>query len=114
MRWLSFITFHFVCFGWIFFKCCELLKMLTNMIYQITHDFSFSVWGAFYNNYKSVLCDDPAGSGPCMRSMTTMLINDCEIEKVPLAGYLAAFFIFVIVYGFFKSSEPVMPIYLQF
>jgi hypothetical protein len=25
------------------------------MIYQITHDFSFSVWGAFFNNYKPVL-----------------------------------------------------------
>jgi hypothetical protein len=24
------------------------------------------------------------------------------------------FFVFVIIYGYFKSSEPVMPIYLQF
>jgi hypothetical protein len=35
-------------------------------------------------------------------------------HKVPLAGYLTIFFLFVLLYGFFKSSEPVMPIYLQF
>jgi hypothetical protein len=84
------------------------------MIHQIAHDFSFSVWGAFFTNYKPVLAmialafaihaipDDYADN----------LIG--RFQKVPMAAYITIFFIFVIVYGYFKSAEPVMPIYLQF
>ena len=37
-----------------------------------------------------------------------------RFNKVPMPVYIALFFVFVIIYGYFKSSEPVMPIYLQF
>jgi len=37
-----------------------------------------------------------------------------KITKVPLVVYITLFFLFVIVYGYFKSAETVMPIYLQF
>ena len=37
-----------------------------------------------------------------------------RVKLVPMPVYLVIFFLFVIVYGYFKSSEPVMPIYLQF
>jgi alginate O-acetyltransferase complex protein AlgI len=108
-----FITFHFVCFCWIFFKAAN-LEDANRMVYQITHDLSFGVWAAFFENYKSVVWmiflafvlhaipDDFADR----------LIG--RFQRIPLPVYMTIFFIFVIVYGFFKSAEPVMPIYLQF
>jgi D-alanyl-lipoteichoic acid acyltransferase DltB (MBOAT superfamily) len=107
------ITFHFVCFCWIFFKA-ESFDIAMNMIHQITHDFSWSVWDGFFANYKSVLF---------MISIAYLLhaIPDNSADKLmdrfpkmPLVGYVAIFFAFVILYGYFKSAEPVMPIYLQF
>jgi len=107
------ITFHFVCFCWVFFKAGT-LEDASNMIYQITHDLKFNVWNAFFNNYRPVII---------MIALAFLLhaIPDDYADKiigrfhrVPMPVYIALFFVFVIVYGFFKSAEPVMPIYLQF
>ncbi len=107
------ITFHFVCFCWVFFKAASLDDAF-NMIYQITHDFSFSVWDAFFDNYWPVLL---------MIALAFMLhaIPDDYADKligrfklIPMPVYIALFFLFVIIYGYFKAAEPVMPIYLQF
>jgi len=107
------ITFHFVCFGWIFFKTAS-FSDASNMIHQIMHDFSFSVWEAFFDNYKSVL-------GMIGLALVLHAIPDdyagkmiSRFQKIPLVAYITVFFLFVIVYGFFKAAEPVMPIYLQF
>ena len=107
------ITFHFVCFGWVFFKAAS-LEDASNMLYQITHDFSFSVWKAFFNNYKPVL-------GMIALALLLHAIPDdyadkviAGFRKIPMPVYIALFFVFVIIYGYFKSAEPVMPIYLQF
>ena len=84
------------------------------MLHQITHDLKFNVWDAFFNNYWPVLA---------MIALAFVLhaIPDNYADKlisrvklVPMPVYLVIFFLFVIVYGYFKSSEPVMPIYLQF
>jgi alginate O-acetyltransferase complex protein AlgI len=107
------ITFHFVCFCWVFFKAEE-YDIAISMLHQITHDFSFSVWNAFLGNYWPVLV---------MMVIAYLLhaIPDEYADKViggfqriPLVAYMLVFFAFVILYGYFKSSEPVMPIYLQF
>ena len=107
------VTFHFVCFTWIFFKA-ENFDTALAMIHQITHNFSFDVWQGFYGNYSPVIW---------MMLLAFLLhaIPDNYADKlidrfhrVPMFGYITIFFIFVIVYGFFKSAEPVMPIYLQF
>jgi D-alanyl-lipoteichoic acid acyltransferase DltB (MBOAT superfamily) len=107
------VTFHFVCFCWVFFKAASLDDAF-NMLHQITHDLKFNVWDAFFNNYWPVLA---------MIALAFVLhaIPDNYADKlisrvklVPMPVYLIIFFLFVIVYGYFKSSEPVMPIYLQF
>jgi hypothetical protein len=84
------------------------------MIYQITHDFSFSVWGAFFENYHPVLYMIALAAflHAIPDSWPDRVIN--KLQRIPLPVYIAVFFAFVIVYGFFKSAEPVMPIYLQF
>jgi alginate O-acetyltransferase complex protein AlgI len=107
------ITFHFVCFGWVFFKAAD-FQTATAMLYQVTHNFSLSVWPGFVDNYWSVLT---------IMTLAFLLhaIPDNYAEKmigrfqrIPLTAYIAIFLGFVILYGYFKSSEPVMPIYLQF
>ncbi len=108
-----FITFHFVCFGWIFFKAAD-FTVANNMIHQITHDFSFSVWGAFFANYKPVLAMMLLAGllHAIPDNYADRIIN--RFPKIPMLAYLAVFFVFVLLYGAFKSAEPVLPIYLQF
>lgn len=107
------ITFHFVCFCWIFFKSATLDDAF-NMIHQITHDFSFSVWDAFFNNYWPVLA--MIGGAFLLHAIPDNYADKLisRSGKLPMPVYIALFFVFVIIYGYFKSSEPVMPIYLQF
>jgi D-alanyl-lipoteichoic acid acyltransferase DltB (MBOAT superfamily) len=108
-----FITFNFVCFCWIFFKS-DSFETAGQMIYQITHDFDAGAWSAFFNNYKTVL-------GMMLLAALMHAIPDnfadkliARFNKVPLPVYMVIFFVFVLVYGYFKAAEPVMPIYLQF
>jgi alginate O-acetyltransferase complex protein AlgI len=107
------LTFHFVCFAWVFFKTPD-FDTATTMLYQITHNFSLSVWPAFFSNYETVLY---------IMALAYVLhtIPDnfadrmiARFQRVPLIAYLFIFFAFVFLYGYFKSAEPVMPIYLQF
>jgi D-alanyl-lipoteichoic acid acyltransferase DltB (MBOAT superfamily) len=107
------LTFHFVCFCWIFFKAAD-FHIANDMIHQIRYNFSFSVWGAFYANYKAVLF---------MIVLAGILhaipdnLADRMIERfprIPMVAYLAIFLAFALLYGAFKTAEPVLPIYLQF
>ncbi|MGB4774614.1 MAG: MBOAT family O-acyltransferase [Daejeonella sp.] len=107
------ITFHFVCFCWIFFKATDLNAGMV-MIRQIVYNFDLSVWTAFFNNYKPVL-------GMLLLAALLHAIPDSladqmigRFKRVPLIAYIIAFFAFVVVYGYFKSAEQVLPIYLQF
>ena len=107
------VTFHFVCLGWVFFKA-ENFETATAMLNQIFYNFSFDVWGAFFGNYEPVIW-------MMLLAFILHAIPDNYADKlldrynkVPLIGYLSIFFLFVLLYGFFKSAEPVMPIYLQF
>jgi len=107
------ITFHFVCFCWIFFKASDLQAGMV-MIKQIVYDFKPSVWNAFFNNYKPVL-------GMLLLAGLLHAIPDSladkvigKFKRVPLIAYIALFFAFLVVYGYFKSAEQVLPIYLQF
>ena len=107
------LTFHFVCFAWIFFKA-EDLEIAKTMIYQIFNNFDISVFGPFYDNYKGVVW-------MILAAMVLHLIPDNLADKViartktiPIVVYILVFFLFLILYGYFKSAEQVMPIYLQF
>ena len=107
------LTFHFVCFAWIFFKA-EDLEITKTMIYQIFNNFDISVFGPFYDNYKGVVW-------MILVAMVLHLIPDNLADKIiartktiPMVVYILVFFLFLILYGYFKSAEQVMPIYLQF
>jgi D-alanyl-lipoteichoic acid acyltransferase DltB (MBOAT superfamily) len=107
------LTFHFVCFCWIFFKAADVDAALA-MIRQIFYAFSPEVWGAFFANYKPIL-------GMLLLAALLHAIPDTyadrlveKFQRAPLLGYITVFFVFVLVYGFFKSAEQVLPIYLKF
>lgn len=107
------ITFHFVCFCWIFFKAAD-FTAASAMLHQIMYDFSPGVWSGFYGNYKPVLFI-------MLLAYLLHLIDDnaadkmiSRINKVPLGAYVGIFLLFVLLYGAFKSSEQVLPIYLKF
>ncbi|MEI9959354.1 MAG: hypothetical protein WDM90_24245 [Ferruginibacter sp.] len=107
------ITFHFVCFCWVFFKAPD-FNSGVDMLYQISHNFSFSVWNAFYANYKEVLA--MIAIAACIHLIPDDFADRmiAKFTKIPMVAYIVAFFAFVLLYGFFKSSEQVLPIYLQF
>ena len=107
------LTFHFVCFAWIFFKA-EDLEIAKAMIYQIFNNFDISVFGPFYDNYKGVVW-------MILAAMVLHLVPDNLVDKIiartktiPMVVYILVFLLFLILYGYFKSAEQVMPIYLQF
>jgi D-alanyl-lipoteichoic acid acyltransferase DltB (MBOAT superfamily) len=109
----SIVTFHFVCFCWIFFKAAD-FDAATAMIKQIVANWDWSVWSAFFGNYFMIVY-------MLVLVMVLHLIPDGFIDtmlvrfrRIPLLFYVITFFVFVLIYGYFKSAEQVLPIYLQF
>ena len=107
------LTFHFVCLGWIFFKASS-FELAFQMIQQIVFDFSFDGITAFLENYGPVVM--MIGLGFVLHFMPDSLTENIKtgFEKIPVIGSVLVFLVFVAVYAYFKSSEPIMPIYLQF
>ena len=111
---MGFITFHVVCLCWIFFKSTDVATAL-QVITQITTQRSMEGFSLFIANYRIVFV---------MMALTVLLHaipDDYMTNKIQkmnsygLAAMLTGFFILLLVlYSYFKSSEPVMPIYLQF
>lgn len=107
------ITFHFVCFCWVFFHAKN-FELASVMLHQITSKLDLSVWSAFASNYWTVLA--MMGLAFILHAIPDRTADrfSIRIRKAPLVAYLIVFFMFVVLYGYFKSAEPVMPIYLQF
>ena len=107
------LTFHFVLFCWIFFKATDLNSAL-QFINQIMNNFTLEGVDVFYTNYKAVL-------GMILIGYLFHFIPDsvCEHiikrqEKFNMIYFILLFLGFLFLYSFFKSSEQIMPIYLQF
>lgn len=110
---MGLVTFHFVCFGWIFFRA-ENFETAISMIRQIFYNFDAGAFAPFYENYKKVVA-------MILLAMAIHLIPNDAAERfiskrktIPLIVYIVIFFLFLISYGYFKSAEQVLPIYLQF
>jgi len=107
------LTFHFVCFCWIFFKAKD-FAVAGSIIYKIQHDLAFDIWGRFWGNYHQVLIMIFLGMVLHFIPQKYSSIISSKLTKVGWVGFATIFILFVFVYGFFKSSEPIMPIYLKF
>lgn len=107
------LTFLFVCFCWIFFKALT-FDAAIGMIHQIGANYSLSVWPEFFDNYHNVIYLMLLGYGLHLipDNLPDRLMP--RMQKAPMVAYVVVFFVFLVVYAQFKSSVPVMPIYLQF
>jgi len=108
------ITFFFVNMAWIFFRT-ENLHTAKLMLYQIFFNFSIELIPAFLNNYKSVIT--MMLFAYFIHFIPENLIEKYVIKYLHKANLIVLIFIFIlflICYSQFKSSTPVMPIYLQF
>lgn len=106
-------TFHFVCFGWVFFKAEDFETAMT-MLNQIAYNFDWTLFKPFYDNYYAVVWMIVIAGALHLipDNLADRVIS--KMGAIPLVAYIVAFFVFLLVYGMFKSSEQVMPIYLQF
>lgn len=106
-------TFHFVCFCWIFFHA-ENFTTANEMIHQIRFQFDWAVIIQFFGNYKNVLWMILLGYilHALPETYTERIID--KLQNKPMIVFIIIFFVFLFIYGIFKSSEPVMPIYLKF
>lgn len=107
------LTFFFVCFCWIFFKSLT-FGAATSMVHQIFTNMSLSVWPEFWGNYHNVVWLMLLGYA--IHAIPDDFIDRMlpKYQKAPLLTYILVFVVFLFVYAQFKSSTPVLPIYLQF
>jgi len=108
------LTFVFVNVAWIFFRA-ENLHTAQIMIHQILFNFSLELIPSFIANYKSVLF--MMVFAYILHFIPDQLIDKYVIkylQKANLTLLIFIFIMFLMCYSQFKSSTPVMPIYLQF
>jgi len=108
-----FLTFHFVCFCWIFFKAQTLADAVL-ILKQIGTNLHPELIGALVAGYTGVvlmllvaflLHFTPARWGQAISR---------RLEPMPAWGYFVLFAVFMWIFIQTKTSEQVLPIYLQF
>lgn len=107
------VTFHFVCFCWIFFRAADLPTAM-QFIHQIQFEFTFTNSTSFVENYKIVLIMIAIGF---IIHLIPEAWADIFIEKqknYSIIYFVVITFLFLLLYSYFKSAQSVMPIYLQF
>ena len=107
------LTFHFVCFCWIFFRASDLPTAL-EFIHQIQYQFTLNNAFSFLENYKVALIMIAFGF---VIHLIPDTWADLLIEKqksFSIVYFVVITFLFLLLYSYFKSAQSVMPIYLQF
>jgi D-alanyl-lipoteichoic acid acyltransferase DltB (MBOAT superfamily) len=107
------LTFHFVCFCWIFFRA-ETLEEAQLVIHQILHNFTWVGVEKFVDNYKNVLLMMTLGYVLHLIPSKFSFNEWKWVKEKPVFFYVLFFILFLIAYSQLKSAESVMPIYLQF
>ncbi len=107
------ITFHFVCFCWIFFKASSFQDAQTILV-QIFTNFNGSAWKPMLNAYGIVFVVMLFGYIIHFfpKSYESLSVN--VLSKVTLVGRIAIMLIFIWIIIQVKQADQVMPIYLQF
>ncbi len=107
------ITFHFVCFCWIFFRCNTFHDSWI-LINRIAFNFRPDVAGALLNQYTLVFIMLVVAF--LLHSIPVKTENRFQlaIGKWPLAAMVSYFIICLYIAIQFKQAVPIRPIYLQF
>jgi D-alanyl-lipoteichoic acid acyltransferase DltB (MBOAT superfamily) len=107
------VTFHFVCFCWVFFKAST-FQDAWNLLHQVAFDFQPEVWLELYNGYTAVFWVMLLGFVLHFLPKRTEIFTEQSLAKVPVIANVVIMVIFFWILIQVKSSETMMPIYLQF
>ena len=109
--WL--ITFHFVCFCWIFFRA-EDMKIVGDMLTQIAYHFNGQIFLEFVQGYQTVCVLLIIGYGLHFTPKSIELKTENIIAKSPLLLKTAYVIIVIFTLVQFKSADIQPFIYFQF
>lgn len=107
------LTFHFVCFCWIFFKA-ETLEGSTIIIKQIVYNFNYKAIYELVVAYKYVLLLMLIAYILHFIPSTVERKTEWLFSKITFVGRLIVLLVVIWLAIQVKSAEQVMPIYLQF
>lgn len=107
------LTFHFVCFCWIFFKC-KTFNDADIILTQIFTNFNGGAWKALLDAYWIVLAIMLLGYIIHFVPKSYQYFSELVLSKITLVGRIAVILLFVWVIIQVKQADQVMPIYLQF
>ena len=107
------ITFHFVCFCWIFFKASS-FQDAGIIITQIFKNFNGAAWGPMLTAYGTVFGVMLLGYVIHFLPKSYEFISIKFLSKISMAGRIAILLIFIWIVIQVKQADQVMPIYLQF
>ncbi|UYQ92251.1 GDSL-type esterase/lipase family protein [Chitinophaga horti] len=106
-------TFHFVCFCWIFFHA-RTFDIALSLLHQVAYDFRGDLFVSVVSGYPAVFALMLAGFVLHFMPHLTWQKMELRLARLPLWGSVAVMVIFIWVLAQVKSSEPMLPIYLQF
>jgi alginate O-acetyltransferase complex protein AlgI len=107
------ITFHLVCFCWIFFRASSLDDSMV-ILHQIGSNFDASAIGILFAGYNTVFLMMLLGFALHFVPQKICDAIVVGMEELNIAGFIAIFLAFMFIFYQIKCSEQVMPIYLQF
>jgi len=107
------VTFHFVCFCWIFFRA-DNMEIAGQMIRQIVFHFNPQVFSQFIFGYKAVLMMILLGYALHFIPKSLELKAESGVTKLPILLKVVFLILVILVVVQFKSAEIQPFIYFQF
>ncbi|MCW3461925.1 MBOAT family O-acyltransferase [Chitinophaga nivalis] len=107
------LTFHFVCFCWIFFKAAS-FHDAWSLIHQVVYDFQPGIWLELYNGYTAVFWVMVLGFVLHFMPAKAEFSVERILGRIPVAGSVAIMVAFIWLLAQVKSTQPMIPIYFQF
>jgi len=107
------ITFHFVCFCWIFFKA-DSFEKAGIILHQLFYNFDASAFQPLVSNYKTVFGMMALAFILHAMPKKAELFTQMALEKLPLIGRVVVLALVIWIVIQVGTAERVMPIYLQF
>jgi alginate O-acetyltransferase complex protein AlgI len=107
------ITFHFVCFCWIWFKADSFDKARI-ILHQLFFNFDAAAFIPLIINYKTVFGMMALAFALHALPQKTELFTQRILSALPLVGRIALLALFIWMVMQVGTAERVMPIYLQF
>ncbi len=107
------ITFHFVCFCWIFFRAAN-MEIAGQMIRQILFHFNHQILFEFFGGYRNVLLMMLFGYALHFTPKLIELKTQAAVTNLPAFGKVVFLVLVILVVVQFKSSEIQPFIYFQF